>query len=768
MSLSSRTFLAASISAALYAPAISAESLNENSVQQMPTDDQCLVAESEQKDINSQPIHIKADRVKAEADKEAVYEGDVVITQGARKITADSITHKPLEQTMIAEGDVNFRDTQVKAKADKITTQLDTDETKMENTQYQFLCESGRGEAAMVLKSGQKVYEMEDGSLTSCPEGNNTWKLKAGSIEVDKDEETAYFYHTRFEILDVPVLYVPYMSMPVGSTRKTGLLFPTFGLDTKDGFKATIPIYWNLAPNYDLTTTINYMERRGTQLDGNFNYLTNYGSGNFRGEYMASDKRNEALEHRWGFGYKHDGIIDESWKVNVDYSRVSDVDYFKDFNSSIGNREDGQLLQSGSVAYRTANWDAELKVKDFQILDSSSDTKPYQLLPQLKFNYYIPNFYQGVNFDLVSHLSRFETVNKKQPTATRVHIEPGIIVPFSRPWGSLTAEGRMLATHYQQEFDRANEGSELLEEQVTRVLPEIRLNGILNLERQSGDYLQSLEPQIQYLYIPETDQSSIGQYDTTLLQTDYYGLFRSRKYSGVDTIQSANQFSYGATTRFYDDAYRERLNISFGQIYYIQPPTATGSTEESSAYSAWAVETDFNFNDYLFYHGGIQYDIESSAFQLGNSTLEYKFDKGYLQGNYRYVSKEYIEKTVNFIKEQNENTYTRNGISQAGLLSGYTFNRHWNAEVQYYHDMSENVMLEGLAKLNYTSDCWFVGFSYSQQLREWTTVGDFDNPPTYESNFKFNIGIRGFGQEIGSGGSTDNALGYGRPFYLNN
>ncbi|MCZ8487882.1 LPS assembly protein LptD [Vibrio lentus] len=27
--------------------------------------------------------------------------------------------------------------------------------------------------------------------------------------------------------------------------------------------------------------------------------------------------------------------------------------------------------------------------------------------------------------------------------------------------------------------------------------------------------------------------SDIGLYDTTLLQTDYYGLFRSRKYSGV-------------------------------------------------------------------------------------------------------------------------------------------------------------------------------------------------------------------------------------------
>ncbi len=260
---------------------------------------------------------------------------------------------------------------------------------------------------------------------------------------------------------------------------------------------------------------------------------------------------------------------------------------------------------------------------------------------------------------------------------------------------------------------------------------------------------------------------NIALYDTTLLQTDYYGLFRSRKHSGVDRINSANQFSYGATTRFYDDAFKERMNISFGQIYYITPPS-TGTNEEGTSYSAWAVETDFNFNDYLYYHGGIQYDIATSSFQLGNSTLEYRDGNNYLQGTYRYVSKDYIKQNVGFIDES-ENTYTRNGISQAGILTGYQISRNWHTEMQYFHDMSENIMLEGLAKLAYTSDCWFVGFSYSQQLRDWENgVGNLDTPPTYESNFKFNIGIRGFGQEIGSGGSTDNALGYGRPFYLNN
>ncbi len=46
-------------------------------------------------------------------------------------------------------------------------------------------------------------------------------------------------------------------------------------------------------------------------------------------------------------------------------------------------------------------------------------------------------------------------------------------------------------------------------------------------------------------------------------------LFRSRKYGGVDRIAAANQISYGASSRFFDDEFKERLNISFGQIFYI-------------------------------------------------------------------------------------------------------------------------------------------------------------------------------------------------------
>nr|PMI82827.1 LPS assembly protein LptD [Vibrio lentus] len=724
------------------------------------------------------PAHVESDRLEAINGDKAIYSGDVRVTQGNKTILADNVTLHQQENIVVAEGNVNFSDGQIKSISDKATNNLTTDEMTLENTDYEFLCEPGRGNAVYIAKTGKAVYEIEDGSITSCPIGDNAWRLRASSIDVDQNEEQATFYNPRFEIESVPVFYLPYLTVPIGDTRKTGFLYPTVSYGSSDGFEAEIPVYWNLAPNYDLETTFKYMQERGTQLNSKFRYLSDFGSGSIESEYLPDDKKYSEKGDRWGAQLQHSGIFQQSWLFEVDYSKVSDIDYFTDLSSGIGNREDGQLLQEGRATYRSQNWDASVLVRDFQVLTTSNNL-PYRLMPQLEYNYYAPEVMDYLDFDLISHVSLFDTDASGKPSATRVHVEPGITIPVGNTWGTWKTEARLLGTYYQQDLDGVDTGAgsdyEDLEESVSRVIPEFRSHAGVVLERDTtivGNYTQTLEPQVQYLYVPEEDQSDIGLYDTTLLQTDYYGLFRSRKYSGVDRIAAANQVSYGASSRFFDDEYKERLNISFGQIFYFDKDTKqTLSSEGSDAktnYSSWAIEMDFNYDDYLFYHGGVQYDIDTSAMQLANSTIEYRFGGGYIQTNYRYVTEEYINETVDF----DVSSITRDGISQAGLLGAYQISPKWNTSAQYFYDLTTQENLEWLARLNYKSDCWYIGFTYSNRLTN--NISDPNTTPEYENNFIVNFGIVGFGTNIGSDSgavgdsSSDNSLSYGRPFFLNN
>ncbi|OQQ07082.1 LPS assembly protein LptD [Vibrio splendidus] len=773
----SRTLLAASISTALYVSTTQAETITDSSVQEMPSIDQCLIEPAAENETQL-PAHVESDRLEAINGDKAIYSGDVVVTQGNKTILADNVTLHQQENIVVAEGNVNFSDGQIKSISDRATNNLTTDEMTLENTDYEFLCEPGRGDAVYIAKTGKAVYEIEDGSITSCPIGDNAWRLRASSISVDQDEEQATFYNPRFEIQSVPVFYLPYLTVPVGDTRKTGFLYPTVSYGSSDGFEAEIPVYWNLAPNYDLETTFKYMQERGTQLNSKFRYLSDFGSGSIESEYLPDDKKYSEKGDRWGAQLQHSGIFQQSWLFEVDYSKVSDIDYFTDLSSGIGNREDGQLLQEGRATYRSQNWDASVLVRDFQVLTTSNNL-PYRLMPQLEYNYYAPEVMEYLDFDMISHVSLFDTDASGKPSATRVHVEPGITIPVGNTWGTWTTEARLLGTYYQQDLDGVDTGAgsdyEGLEESVSRVIPEFRSHAGIVLERDTtivGNYTQTLEPQVQYLYVPEEDQSDIGLYDTTLLQTDYYGLFRSRKYSGVDRIASANQISYGASSRFFDDEYRERLNISFGQIFYFdkdakQTLSSEGSDNKTN-YSSWAIEMDFNYDDYLFYHGGVQYDIDSSAMQLANSTLEYRFAGGYIQTNYRYVTEEYINETVDF----DVSSITRDGISQAGLLGAYQISPKWSTSAQYFYDLTTQEDLEWLARLNYKSDCWYIGFTYSNRLTN--NISDPNTTPEYENNFSVNFGIVGFGTNIGSDSgaigesSSDNSLSYGRPFFLNN
>ncbi|MUK30400.1 LPS assembly protein LptD [Aliivibrio fischeri] len=738
----------------------------------------CEVPDKKSKEEeDQQPVLIQADSVEASNNSKAVYKGNVHIIKGRQEIKADSITLHQQENIAIAEGNVDYSSMEMRTTSDKVTTNLSTEDTTMVNTAYKMSCQPIRGQAGRVLKTGQEIYELEDASFTTCPADDNSWRFKASAIELDQSDEWATFYNARFEVLDVPIFYLPYVTVPVGDTRKTGVLIPSIGLDSKNGFELSVPIYWNIAPNYDAATTINYMERRGTQLEAEFRYLTELGKGTVDVEYLNEDDKFKDKGSRWGVSWDHSGIYQQHWKFDVEYSKVSDIDYFQDLNSNIGTRDEGQLQQSGEVSYRSQDWDMTMRVRDFQVL--VDDSFPYRLMPQVEFNYYAPQFYKELDFTLHSHVSKFTTDDPSKPSATRVHMEPKLSLPLSSTWWSLTPEASLLYTYYSQEFDDKYAALSDLEEQTERTIPEVRINGAIYLDSTHkflGEYLQTLEPKVQYLYVPEVDQSAIyggrgeGGYDSSKLQLDYYGLFRDRQYSGVDYIAAANQFSIGATSRFYDDSYKERMNVSFGQILYLNGSGTINDTNDNKNSSAWAMESDFNYDDYLFYHGGIQYDSNVSELQVANSTLEYRFSKGYIQANYRYVSKNYIESNVSF--EDDLSLITQHGIYQAGLLSEYNLGKNWALKGQYFHDTKEDQMIEALVGVTYLSDCWSFGLTYSDQLIAPSNdpalpIGSYE--PKYESNLMLSIAIRGLGNNTGiTSGSANNALDYGRPFYLNN
>ncbi|EOC1556131.1 LPS assembly protein LptD, partial [Cronobacter dublinensis] len=327
--------------------------------------------------------------------------------------------------------------------------------------------------------------------------------------------------------------------------------------------------------------------------------------------------------------------------------------------------------------------------------------------------------------------------------------------------GSLNAEAKLLATHYQQDnLERyrayrggSNEAANNLEDSVNRVLPQFKLDGKMVFERDAsliGDgFTQTLEPRAQYLYVPYRDQSTINNYDSSLLQSDYSGLFRDRTYGGLDRIASANQVTTGVTSRVYDDASVERFNVSVGQIYYFTQ-SRTGDDDinweknKDTGSMVWAGDTYWRISDRWGLRGGVQYDARLANVATGNGVLEYHRDEDrVVQLNYRYASPEYIQATLPSYSTAEQ---YKDGINQVGMTASWPIVDRWSVVGAYYYDTNANEAADQMLGVQYNSCCYAIRVGYERKLNGWES-----DKSKYDEVIGFNIELRGLSSNYGLG-----------------
>ncbi|EJG2167588.1 LPS assembly protein LptD [Citrobacter freundii 47N] len=762
------TLLATMIASALYSHQGLAADLASQCMLGVPSYDRPLV----QGETNELPVTINADNAKGNYPDDAVFTGNVDIAQGNSRLQADEVQlhQKQAEgqpepiRTVDALGNVHYDDNQVILKGPKGWSNLNTKDTNIWEGDYQMVGRQGRGKADLMKQRGENRYTiLENGSFTSCLPGSDTWSVVGSEVIHDREEQVAEIWNARFKLGPVPVFYSPYLQLPVGDKRRSGFLIPNAKYSTNNYFEFYLPYYWNIAPNMDATITPHYMHRRGGIMwENEFRYLTQAGAGLMEFDYLNSDKVYED-EHpkddnsrRWLFYWQHSGVMDQVWRFNVDYTKVSDTSYFNDFDNKYGSSTDGYATQKFSVGYAVQNFDATVSTKQFQVFDAQNSNS-YSAQPQLDVNYY-QNDVGPFDTRIYGQAVHFVNTNDNMPEATRVHLEPTINLPLSNNWGSINTEAKLLATHYQQtnlDWYNANNTTKL-DDSANRVMPQFKVDGKMVFERDmqmlAPGYTQTLEPRAQYLYVPHRDQSHIYNYDSSLLQSDYSGLFRDRTYGGLDRIASANQVTTGVTSRVYDDAAVERFNISVGQIYYFTE-SRTGDdnikweNDDKTGSLVWAGDTYWRISDRWGLRSGIQYDTRLDSVATSSSSIEYRRDENrMLQLNYRYASSEYIQATLPSYYSTAEQY--KNGISQVGAVASFPIADRWSIVGAYYFDTNVNKEADSMLGLQYNSCCYAIRFGYERKLNGWDNT---QKHAIYDNTIGFNIELRGLSSNYGLG-----------------
>lgn len=91
------------------------------------------------------------------------------------------------------------------------------------------------------------------------------WGFRAEEIHA-QGEAYADLYHPILEIKGIPVLYLPFLKIPMKSQRQSGFLLPSFTHSKTNGSMYSQPVFFALNEINDATLTTDFIENRGLRL----------------------------------------------------------------------------------------------------------------------------------------------------------------------------------------------------------------------------------------------------------------------------------------------------------------------------------------------------------------------------------------------------------------------------------------------------------------------------------------------------------------------
>jgi LPS-assembly protein len=528
--------------------------------------------------LDDHMVHIDSDDAEIDADGKATVTGRVQVRQDARTMAADSVNYNFKTGKMDVKGSVDFEDPKIGIKSDMGTYDA-LGGAAFDQAYFRIFDRNGRGFARDLAVTPDGRVSLEQVRYTTCPVGNEDWMLQASSINLDTNKEAGVGHHVLMRFKNVPIFYTPYISFPLGDERKSGLLFPSFGHSSSNGWQVEVPYYFNLAPNYDLTLTPGILSARGVQLGMEFRYLTQSSHGTIEGNILPSDKQTHS--DRDYFHVTDVTNLSRGLRFDADIASVSDVNYFSDFAVGSEATSVTYLERRAEVLYYDDNWRIRGQLQNFQTIDINvvDYSRPYSRVPRIEAEGLYPIGDSHFEFALDGEVTNF--LRDVGPTGVRVNLQPEVHWSVHEPGYFFEPAVGYYFTQY--DLQNANQIVPLETQSApstpTRGLPYGRIDTGLVFERDagpSGQRSQTLEPRMVYSYVPYRNQDELPIFDSGLPDLNLTELFRTNRYVGGDRIGDADQLAIGLTTRLFDQVSgAQYLSATIGQIRYFSIPRVT-------------------------------------------------------------------------------------------------------------------------------------------------------------------------------------------------
>ncbi|MBI5181997.1 MAG: LPS-assembly protein LptD [Nitrospirae bacterium] len=627
-----------------------------------------------------EPITIKADTLEYNKEQD-IYKatGNVEIIQGKVRITGDAVTVDNKTGDVHAAGNVVVMEGEDRLSCETVKLNMNTKAGIIHNGNIFMKKGNYHIEGDNIERVSEEGYKIDKASITTCDAKMPDWRFRATDINIYPDD---YFtaWNFFFYIKDIPSFYSPYIILPIKTKRHTGFLIPRVGYSTKEGFKFKEAFYWVIADNMDATIYTDYRSKKGLGTALEYRYVLGSNSkGNFYTNYV-----NEWLTNseKWEGKYLIEHRFTDKLTAKIDINYLSDRNYYKEYSETLSEKIQRSI---DSNAYITQSWPTSslyLWTQFTKDLTKEND-ETIQKLPELGYKMVEQRLFDlPVFYSLDSTAANFwsDAAQKGQ----RIDINPKLKGEFKLFRAIVfSPRGELRETLYSRSKDTEESTHRFIYTVgaglTTKIDRVFKTEGLGAIER----IRHSIEPEIDYEYIPNVEQSQLPQFDS------------------IDNISKKNAFTYAITNRFSarykkgGEAKRlEFLTLKLSQSYDINEVLRNDDPASSKRpLSDIRAELNIKSEQMIRLFVDSKYNPYTGHITQTNTDLRFQMGRTwYLTIGERYSRDSSIE-------------FLTGGMGLS-LPSGI------DASGQIWYDITMMKLREQAYTLKYNRQCWSAGMSY--------------------------------------------------------
>jgi LPS-assembly protein len=698
---------------------------------------------------SSEPMLLQADEMVYDNENAKVTaKGNVELYYGNYTLLADRVVYDRSTNTLAAEGNVRIKDPDgAVITADQITLTDDFRDGFIEALKF-VTKDDTRIVAASASREAGNVTVFEKGWFTPCklcedkPNKPPTWRVRAGKITHKRDQATITYQNAFFDLLGVPMIYVPWFQMADPTVkRKSGFLMPTYSHSGQLGNSVQVPYYFALSDHYDFTFAPMVTENAGTLLYGDWRHRLSNGAysvelagvwdkgtfdsptdGDFRGSIKTLGKF--SLNPYWAFGWDILAETDETFRR------------FYNLDSRLKTDRVSQIYLEG---LHDRNYFSTRFYNTQSLLFTDEPFSDATVFPIIDYDYIVNRPILGGELSFNSNVMVF--TNEEGIDSNRLITEANwrrqmidgigqVFTPFAQLRGDLYSVGGYSANGLAGSESFAND----IDPDNNTIL---RGNGVAGLEYRypfiasTGNITHVVEPIGQIIARPNSvgDQQDIPNEDALSLVFDDTLLFDIDKFSGYDRIETGTRANVGAryTAQLASGAY---MRTVFGQSYQI-----AGQNEyDTDFYRTSGLATDssdyvgglyIQANAYVGFSAQSRFDENNFDIQRTDLGSWARYGPANLRVNYADVVGE-----PGLAEGQK-----REEIVTAGALS---ITEAWSLLGNLRYDIeAEQTITDGLG-VRYQDDCFLFDVTYQRSF-----IRDQDIEP--DERFLMNLTLKYLG-----------------------